>query len=427
MRLLTLLFLLHITLFGVDLPPQDTNTTENEKEVIEPVEDDKLIVVEDQSGLSDDEVRSKAHKGEQKEKSVSVSKVTDSMDADGNIDLAAIQDKWEDLSPTPKKYDWVKTKSGEWFKGEIKALYEDELEFDSDEVGIYTFDFDDVVEIKSYHIISVNIENLATFPGILRLKGKVLKVVQGENTYEFNRDDVISFAPAGEHERNFWSGKVTIGLDVRRGNTNQYDYNAKVNLKRRTAKTRLTLDYLGRNSSKNEIETANDHRVNEKYDRYLSRNFFWTPLFSEFYTDRYKNIERQISFGAGLGYTMIHTSKVEWNVSSGPGYIHTRYVTVSVGKEISVSSIALEANTKLEVELSDMTDLTFDYKMSLTNRDSGLYKHHTILSFENELNSWLDFDVSGIWDYLAVPEEDSLGVIPVKNDYQIILGFGVEF
>ena len=431
-RTLLLSLLFSLALYAADdittAPTQeDNNVTIVQKEVIDPISEEKLIVVEDNSGLSDDEIRQKAHKEEKKANSVPISKVTNAINEEGKIDLSKVQKSWEELSPTPKKYDWVKTKSGEWFKGKIMALYEDELEFDSDEIGIYTFDFNDVVEIKSYNIISVNIENLATFPGILRLKGDKLKVIQGENTYEFEKKDIISLAPGGEYERNLWSGKITIGIDVRKGNTRQYDYNAKVNIKRRTAKTRLTLDYLGRNSSKNDQQTADDHRINEKYDRYLSKNFFWTPVFSEFYTDKYKNIDRQISLGVGIGYTIIHTSKIEWNISAGPGYIYTRYVTVPTSKDIVVSSPAFEANTKADIELNTITDMKLDYKLTVSNRDSGLYKHHLILTFENDLNSWLDFDVSGIWDYLALPEADSNGVVPQRNDYQLLIGFGIEF
>jgi hypothetical protein len=61
--------------------------------------------------------------------------------------------RWEDLFPTPIKSDWIETKSGEWFRGKIKGLYNDALEFDSDELGVHTFDFDDIKMIKSYQIL----------------------------------------------------------------------------------------------------------------------------------------------------------------------------------------------------------------------------------------------------------------------------------
>jgi hypothetical protein len=224
----------------------------------------EIVIIKDESGLSNEALRQRATQSDtQKKAKVSMSQVVEATDKEGNVDLSKIQDRWEDLSPTPVKYDWVQTKSGEWFKGKILGLYSDVLEFDSDEVGMYDFDFDDVVQIKSYNIISVNIEDIASFPGILRLKNNKIKIIQGENIYEFKKEKVVAFAPAGDIERNFWTGKITLSFDIRSGNIEQYDYSAKGKVQRRTAETRLVVDYLGRTSSKGKVETANDHRVNE--------------------------------------------------------------------------------------------------------------------------------------------------------------------
>ena len=369
---------------------QESNAT-NES-IQRPKED--VIVIKDNSGLSVDEVRQKAKDSDNKKVTkVTVAEITNAVDAKGHVDISKIQDRWEDLSPTPVKFDWLQTKSGEWFKGEIKALYDDKLEFDSDEIGLYTFDFGDVVRIKSYQIISVNIENLATFPGILRLDGDKLTIIQGDNRYDFKRKDVVSFAPDGKYERNFWSAKITASLDIRRGNTDQLDFSTKMNLQRRTAVSLLSFDYLGRITSKEKEETANDHRLNQKYDRYITKHFFWTPVFSELYTDIYKNINRQITVGLGLGYTLIDKKKITWSVSGGPAFVYTRYETVAADKELGIFSPALEFSTKYEHELNDMVDLTYSYKLSFTNKDSGTYKHHMLITFENDLTSWLDLDI----------------------------------
>lgn len=403
---------------------EDKNTTEKDTER----PNENVMIVKDDSGLSADEVRQKAKDSDsEKVATVSVSEVVKALDDKGRIDISSIQDRWEDLSPTPVKYDWVQTKSKEWFKGEIKALYDDKLEFDSDEVGLYTFDFEDVIRIKSYHIISVNIENLATFPGILRLKGDNLTIIQGQNKYDFKRQDIVSFAPDGKYERNFWSGKATLSLDVRSGNTNQYDYSAKINMQRRTSVSRLSFDYLGRMTSKDDEEIANDHRLNQKYDRYLTRHFFWTPVFSEIYTDKYKNINQQLTLGLGLGYTLIDTKKSTWSVSGGPAFLYTKYETVGADKSIDSFSPALELSTTYEVEINSVTDVTYNYKLTYTDEAAGLYKHHMLLTLENELTSWLDLDVTGVWDYILHPQESDEGALPKRDDYQLLVGFTIEF
>ncbi|MBA1433320.1 MAG: hypothetical protein FAF04_06975 [Epsilonproteobacteria bacterium] len=119
-------FLFFATLLAAE--QQDNNTTV--------VDEEQLIKVEDTSGLTEDEVRQVAKKidtKQQKELKNKKQKV-----------------RWEDLSPTPIQKDWVQTKSGEWFRGKIKGLYNDKLEFESDEIGLYVFDFDDIKTIKSY-------------------------------------------------------------------------------------------------------------------------------------------------------------------------------------------------------------------------------------------------------------------------------------
>ncbi|MDF1883189.1 DUF481 domain-containing protein [Sulfurimonas sp. SAG-AH-194-C21] len=423
MKILLLISLFFLSLNAGDI---DSNNTAQIQEIEIPSEE--VIVVEDTSGLSDDEIRLKATQSDaQEDKKVPVSEVVKALDYSGNVNLSEIQQDFSQLSPKPIKYDWVKTKSGEWFKGEIKALYDDRLEFDSDEVGLHSFKFDDVVWIKSYNIISVNIENLATFPGILRLKGEKLTIIQGENKYEFARKDIVSFAPDGEYERNFWSGKATLNFDIRTGNTNQYDYSAKINILRRSSVSRLSLDYLGRITDKDGSEISNNHRLNQKYDRYLTRNFFWTPVFSELYSDKYINIEKQVTAGIGVGYTLVNNKKVKWSFSGGPAFVYTKYETVAIGNKIEDFSPALELSTKYENELNSIMDLIYDYKLTSTNKAAGTYKHHMLLTLENELTSWLDLDITGVWDYILDPKETAQKIVPKQNDFQLLFGLGMEF
>ena len=396
----------------------------NQSEPTEPV------IIKDTSGLSADEVREKAERSDvnmTQSLRLPVGNVVKAIDKTGKIDISKLQQPWEELSPTPKGYDWVETKEGEWFKGEIKGMFDNELEFESEEIGVYTFDFDDIKQIKSYHIIDVNVEGAATIPGILRYKDGEFRIIQGDETFHFDKAHVVSFAVSGDKERQYWSGKIAISFDTRRGNRNQYDYTMQSNLKRRTATSKLLFDYIGRVSRTEGFETANDHRVNEKYDVYLTRYFFWTPLFSEYYTDRFKNIRAQYTAGVGIGYTVIKTKVMEWDFSGGPAALRTNYITVPQGTDSSVLSPSLEISTRLEYELSDITDITYQYKLTLTNKLSGRYKHHMVLTFENALLEWLDFDITGIWDHTQIPEVDSNGIKPLQNDYQMLVGIGIEF
>ncbi len=394
-------------------------------------QDGGLIILKDTSGLSKEAVREKAEKQDRnEEKRVEVEDVIKKLQdssPDGTVNLSEIQAMWEDLSPRADKYDWVQTNSGEWFKGEIISLYREDLEFDSDEIGIYIFDFDDVKQIKSYNVIAVNVDNTAIFQGIIRYKDNKITIIQGDQKYTFSRDEIVSMAPEGGDEFSKWSGKISFGIDMKKGNTDQLDYSAKANLKRITSQSRLTLDYLGRYSEKDGAQTMSDNRLNEKYDVFLRDNFFWTPLFSELYQDKFTNIELQLTLGAGIGYTLFDTRDLYWDVSGGPAFVKTKFYSVEADGSRQTKSAALELSTLFEYDITKDIDFNYDYKLTLSNSDAGTYKHHMVATLENEITDWLDFDITYVWDYLLDPEVDSNGVMPKRSDHQIMVGFGVDF
>jgi len=57
--------------------------------------------------------------------------------------------------PRPDKFDWIQLTSGEWLKGEFIALYDDALEFDSEELEELTLDWEDVRVIRTARVVQV--------------------------------------------------------------------------------------------------------------------------------------------------------------------------------------------------------------------------------------------------------------------------------
>ena len=403
--------------------PQDVNATVAVEEA-----EDGLVEVKDTSGATEEELRDKANKLDDVNSSkVSIEKVVDSTNDKGEVDISKLQKPWEELSPKAENYDWVQTKSGEWFKGKIIGFYNDRLDFDSEEIDDYTFKLKNITQIKSHTIMSVNVENVASFSGILRYKNKKVKIIQGEHEYEFDIDDVVSFAPDGNREIDLWSGKITLSIDARRGNTNQLDYATDGKVIRRTSDTVLEFKYLGRFSTREGTNTVNNQRINEKYDIYQTRYFFLTPLATEYYTDEFKNIKHQVTLSAGIGYTFFKRGDDEWKISAGPSVIYTQFQSVTTSGDKKHSTLAFEMSTDLKYEISKITDLNFDYKLTFSDKVTGQYKHHMVTKLENELTSWLDFDVSLVWDYLHAPQQKDDGTIPKKDDLQLLVGVGIEF
>ena len=334
---------------------------------------------------------------------------------------------WLPGGPKPKKFDWLELTSGEWLKGELKALYNKKLEFDSEELDLLSFDWEDIKQVRGHHIHSVYLDNGATVVGILSIKDGKLTVTSGETVLEFERSQIISFTQGEAKESNYWSGRVTLGFNIRRGNSNQLDYTAKANIKRRTARTRMNIDYIGNISETETIETINNHRLSGNYDVFVTRRFYYTPVFAEYFTDPFSNIKLRGTIGVGLGYQLIDTSKTDWNIAGGPAYQITQFETVEAGESDEDESFALAAGTHYSTELNKAVDFKIDYSFKFLDKESGGYTHHTIVALETEFYKSLDLDISLVWDRTENPKAAADGTVPEKDDYRLIFGLGLDF
>ena len=74
-----------------------------------------------------------------------------------------------------------------------------------------------------------------------------------------------------------------------------------------------------------------------------------------------------------------------------------------------------------------VVDFDFNYSFNLVNKKSGTYNHHMIAALETELTSWLDFDISFVWDRTEDPRPEDDGTVPEKDDYYLIFSVGVEY
>jgi putative salt-induced outer membrane protein YdiY len=335
---------------------------------------------------------------------------------------------WTPPPPPPDQYDWIQLTSGEWLKGEFKVLYDEQVEFDSDKLGLLQLDWADIKQVRGHAVHAVNIDGrMDDVVGNFRVTDGKVQIVAGESVREFNRTEIVSVAHGKPTERNYWSAKFTMGMNISEGNTKRRDLNLGLDLKRRTSNSRFLTDYLGYYSETEGIKTDNNHRLSSSFDIFKSKKFFWRPLLGEYFRDPFQNISYRLTVGAGAGYSLIDTAKTEWDISAGPGFRYTKFENVEAGENGSESTPALWASTDYEHELNSRMDLLLDYSTVVGNQESGGYTHHAVASLETELLSWLDFDLSFIWDHIQNPTPDEEGITPEKNDYRFIIGLALDY
>ena len=333
---------------------------------------------------------------------------------------------WQPPPPMPDKFDWIQLTSGEWLKGKIIAMYDEELEFDSKELDELTIDWEDIKEIRSAGTMQIGFLHDVIATGQLLVEGDTVRVM-GEEDQSYRRSDLLTITAGAPKEINYWSGKVTLGANIRQGNTDQVEFSTEAYFKRRTPKNRINFDYLGNfNRTFGEV-AADNQRVNAGWNRYFSKRFFWTPVYGEYYRDPFQNIGSRWSLGMGVGYKLVDTSKIDWEVGGGLAYQTTQFDDVMEGESDSADTPALVLNTVYDHKITKGIDFIFDYRFFIVNEESGTYTHHMLTGLEFKLTSLLDFDITVVWDRIQDPRENSDGTFPEQDDLRLTFGLGIDF
>ncbi len=350
------------------------------------------------------------------------------------LSVAVVEDQknWDDFYPPPDaEFDWIQLTSGEWLKGDLKVLYNYTLEFDSDELDLLKFDFDDVEQLRTRNAQTILVETgdgqTRLITGTLHLKHDHVEVWQQGMPRNIDRDQLISIADGSQSEWDLWSGMASLGVNARSGNTESVDTTVMANIKRRSARMRFITDYLS-NYSKSESDTiANNQRLNSYYDWFLTSRFYWRVLSFEYFRDPFSNIQGQYSIGTGVGYDLIRNARTEWTLNSGLGYQFQRLDSVAAGEDKNSDYPYASLGTRIDHELTDTIDFLFDYSLRLLNDKNGLYTHHMVTKLSFDLVYDLDLDVSVIWDRIEKPAPNDQGIEPKPDDYQMVVSLAYDF
>jgi putative salt-induced outer membrane protein YdiY len=334
---------------------------------------------------------------------------------------------WGPPSALPEKFDWIQLTSGEWLKGDLKVLYDKKLEFDSDELDLLELDWEDVKQVRGHKQFSVRFEGPPeVVVGNLKIIDDKVFVTAEEKVLEFDRSRLISIAYGEPKELGYWSAKISLGLDIRSGNSDQTNYNASAHAQRRTSGSRFFIDYLGVFNKTEGIETASSQRISSYYDIFKTRKFFWRPVFGEYFRDRFSNIQNRVTVGTGVGYHIIDTSKTEWDITPGLAYQYTQNVSVEPGQDTDNSTPAFVLGTVYDTELTKKIDFNASYRFYVVNQESGKYTHHASAALEIELTRRLDLDLSFVWDRIQDPKPEADGRVPNQDDFYFFFGIGFE-
>ena len=342
--------------------------------------------------------------------------------------------EWQKPTPVFKQdFDWIKLTSDEWLKGDIISMYDEKLEFDSDELDMQTIDLEDIAELRSKEWQSIRMFDGTIDEGYLVIKDGKLSLVKNGVTTHYEFSNLLSIASSGKNERDLWDGYVNLGINLREGNTVQFDYTFSAGIQRRSSSSRFKTDYTADysryedNKTEETTVTADSERLTSSYDWFFNPKVYFRAADFEYMADDFLNLDYRIHYGIALGYHIVDTSRTSWDVNLGPSYQKSKFLDVKEDESDSEDSFGLTLGTDFTFEISSDIDYEASYNVQVIDEASGGNIHHFQTGLEIDLTNDFDLDLTFYADRTENPKEDSEGQVPEKNDFRLVVGLGYDF
>jgi len=337
---------------------------------------------------------------------------------------------WSPPVPTfSQKFDWLKLKSGEWLKGDIISMYDDELEFESDEFDIIIFDWQDISELRSRFDQQIRFANGEVKQGFLIVKEEHLVLISGGTEQHYPLSELLSITSSSDDRKDLWDGKVTLGMDVNSGNVNQLDYMVTALLQRRSPYSRFRADFIynySKSTRDNDEKVITDtSRFTTYFDWFYSSQMFFRMFDYEHLSDLQQNISARDTLGVSLGYHIVQNKRLQWDVTLGPSFQQTAYYNTTEEQDQQSGVVAI--GTLLDYRISSRIDYIFDYQLQFVEESSGKRNSHLKTGFEFEFSNDFELDVIFYLDRVAEPVASINTVPPKSNDYRLVFSLGYDF
>lgn len=321
--------------------------------------------------------------------------------------------------------DELRLKNGDRLTGKIVQLVDGKLLFKSDVTGETTVALSNIETFNSDDPIEVHLKDGTSFKQKVSSAGAGRFVVEGDETLkaqEFAVGDIVSINPPAKPIPK-WTGDVSAGLTLTRGNTRTETVSASLNLMKRTENDRTTIngDYAkGKQDNKTtgQTETIEDWwRLKGRYDYFVSKKLF-AFVDGRYEKDAVANLDRRMIIGGGAGYQWVESPEMNFSTEGGIASLYEKFDNqTDSNSEISLQ-LGYHFDKKLVKKVSFTNDLTYypsidkfsDYFLTTTAGIRADFTERMFVTFK------------AIFNYDATP---AIGAH--STDVKYFLGLGYRF
>jgi putative salt-induced outer membrane protein YdiY len=337
-----------------------------------------------------------------------------------------------EIPSVPTKFDWLLVHKGELLGGDIIAMYDERVEFDSDEVGVHKVKMKDIKELRTKDIMQLRFLDGTIIEGHL--------VIDEEHVYTmelpavtYPRENILSITPSEKSGDSLWTGNLSLGFNLKSGNTESVDFYGNADVRYLVTTGRFNFTYramyeqVKNSDSGSSVVTEDNHRFTAQYDYFYSHQLYFTLPSYDLLLDELKNIKYQTSLGVAVGYEVIDITGLDINVYAGPSAQHTEFVNVEAGADEKVFSPALAFGLDFEYDITSDLEYFLVYDAKVVNKESGRFIQRIETGFDIEIVDDFDLELMTIIDNTAEPIADENGVQPKATDVVFTVGIEYEF
>ena len=122
-----------------------------------------------------------------------------------------------------------------------------------------------------------------------------------------------------------WKGRINIGGNGNRGNSRTDNLLVEGEAVARRQRDRWTLSGLFDRGKDRNVVTRHNTRLSGKYDLFINPRWYGYSILT-YEEDRFRDIDRRDTIGAGLGHQLIETERTHLSLEGGLNYVRTDFL-----------------------------------------------------------------------------------------------------
>jgi len=232
------------------------------------------------------------------------------------------------VAPLPTHADEIWLSNGDHLTGKVISMVAGKLYFETTYAGKIAVSWEKIAGLNTENPIKVVLKDGTSAEGKVEAEGSGkanVKPKQLEEPIRFMLARVKEINPAPPGPAVKLKGRINIGTNVTRGNTQTDSYYGDGELVARTQKNRFSLGGRFVREKDKGDDTVDNQTAYMKYDHFVTKKLYFQAN-ARGTKDRFKDLNLRTAFGLGLGYQFLETDRSNLFFEAGVSYVNEDYI-----------------------------------------------------------------------------------------------------